>query len=82
MTCIFFYLTTLMNPLLILSVSQCNLSLILASVTLAVVRSHYCLPKDTYIVFSEVSTSIFLYNFHCVCYVLYVFDIFCLLVFP
>lgn len=59
MTCIFFYLTTLMNPLLILSVSQCNLSLILASVTLAVVRSHYCLPKDAYIVFSEVSTSIF-----------------------
>lgn len=31
------------------------------SVTLVVVRSHYCLPKDTYIVFSEVSTSIFFY---------------------
>lgn len=53
------------------------------SVTLVVVRSHYCLPKDTYIVFSEVSTSIFfLYNFHCVCCVFYGFDIFCLLVFP
>lgn len=31
------------------------------SVTLVVVRSHYCLPKDTYIVFSEVSSSIFFY---------------------